>query len=48
MGRSDRRHGWTILPLDVTFHWHNSLRLFPGDAACDRQSQALPCSAPQA
>lgn len=20
------------LPLDVTFHWHNSLRLFPGDA----------------
>ena len=19
------------LPLDVTFHWHNSLRLFPGD-----------------
>ena len=20
------------LPLDVVFHWHNSLRLFPGDA----------------
>jgi len=20
------------LPLDLTFHWHNSLRLFPGDA----------------
>lgn len=20
------------LPLDVSFHWHNSLRLFPGDA----------------
>ncbi len=24
---------WLVdLPLDVTFHWHNSLRLFPGDA----------------
>jgi hypothetical protein len=22
----------THLPLDVKFHWHNSLRLFPGDA----------------
>ncbi len=28
------------LPLDVTFHWHNSLRLFPGDA--DASSEPSP------
>lgn len=33
------------LPLDVDFHWHNSLRLFPGDADVPAAPQPVMYSA---
>lgn len=33
------------LPLDVTFHWHNSLRLFPGDADASPEPSPVMVSA---
>lgn len=33
------------LPLDVKFHWHNSLRLFPGDAAAPPEPSPVMFSA---
>jgi hypothetical protein len=33
------------LPLDVTFHWHNSLRLFPGNADAPPESSPVMVSA---
>jgi hypothetical protein len=33
------------LPLDVTFHWHNSLRLFPGDAIAPPEPSPVTVSA---
>lgn len=33
------------LPLNVTFHWHNSLRLFPGDADAPQEPSPVMVSA---
>jgi len=33
------------LPLDLTFHWHNSLRLFPGDADTPLEASPVMVSA---